>query len=67
MQINEHWPERFSNGFSDTFTEAVGDIGHTLLILTPRDQPVVLFRSWCLWELNCTEHKECELTICLTH
>jgi len=65
--INEHWPERFSKGFSDTFVEAVGDIGHTLLILTPWDQPVVLSRSWCLWELYCTEQKGCELTICLTN
>ena len=66
-QINEHWPERFTKGFSDTFMEAVGDIGHTLLVLTPWDQPVVLSRSWCLWELNCTEQNGCELTICLTH
>ena len=65
--INEHWPERFSKVFRDTFMEAVRDIGHTLLVLAPWVQPVVLSRSWCLWELNCTEQKECELTICLTN
>ena len=65
--INEHWPERFSKGFSDTLMEAVGSIGHTVLMLTPWDQPMVLSRSWCLWEMNCTEEKKCKLTICLTN
>ena len=40
--INEHWPEQFSKGFSDIFMEAVGDIGHTLLVLTPWDQAMML-------------------------
>ena len=63
--INEHQPERVSKGFSEKFMEAVGRIGHTLLVLTPFDQPMVLSRSWCLWEVFCTHKKECQLTICL--
>ena len=65
--INEHQPERVSKGFSDTFMEAVGSIGHTLLVLTPWDQPLVLSRSWCMWEMYYPEQKRCELTICLTN
>jgi len=63
--INEHEPEKVSKGFSTTFMEAVGAIGHVLLVMTPWTQPVVLSRSWCLWEVFCTWQQKCKLTICL--
>ena len=65
--INEHQPEVFRKGISDTLLEAVGEIGHTMLIVSPWSEPIVLTRSVCLWEVYCTHVKECELTLCLSN
>ena len=35
------------------FKTAVAAFGHTLLVLAPWQDPVVLTRSWCLWEIYC--------------
>ena len=37
-----------------TFKEAVGAIGHTVLILLPCLDPVPLTRAWCIWEILST-------------
>lgn len=40
--------------FETAFVQAVTTIGNTLLILEPWDRPIVLTRSWCIWELYAT-------------
>jgi len=37
--------------WATTFARAVAEFGHTVLVLTPWDDPVPLKRSWCLWEI----------------
>ena len=37
-----------------TFKDAVGAIGHTVLILLPWLDPVPLTRAWCIWEILST-------------
>ena len=37
-----------------TFSNAVRQIGHTLLVLQPWNKPAALERAWCLWELFTT-------------
>lgn len=34
--------------------QAVKEIGHTLLVLQPWNNPRPLTRCWCLWEVLCT-------------
>lgn len=46
-----------------TFKTNVGRIGHTLLVLTPWNQPTALTRAWCLFELFCTHETNVTLTI----
>lgn len=59
-----YWFDLFSNcqhsledrpftWWSTTFQQAVGALGHTLLVLRWSD-PIPLRRSWCLWEITCT-------------
>uniref|UniRef100_A0A7S2DVQ8 Kinesin light chain n=1 Tax=Haptolina brevifila TaxID=156173 RepID=A0A7S2DVQ8_9EUKA len=43
--------------------EGVRGIGHTLLILSPWDNPRPLRRAWCLWEILSTSRTNSELSI----
>ena len=36
------------------FKDAVADIGHTVLVLAPWDDPIPISRAWCLWEMYST-------------
>jgi tetratricopeptide (TPR) repeat protein len=42
-----HW-------WSTTFREAIKEIGHTIMVITPWYKPETLTRAWCIWELFCT-------------
>mmetsp|Transcript_27418 Transcript_27418/g.71983 ORF Transcript_27418/g.71983 Transcript_27418/m.71983 type:complete len:772 (-) Transcript_27418:76-2391(-) len=37
--------------FFTAFREAIGTIGHTVLVLSPWHSPIPLTRAWCLWEI----------------
>lgn len=53
--VDEHTSQTaVQQWWSTTFQEAIGHIGHTLMILSPWSHPVPLTRAWCLWELYCT-------------
>ena len=43
--------------------EGVRNIGHTLLILSPWNDPRPLKRAWCLWEILSTVRTGAQLTI----
>ena len=40
--------------FFTAFKDAVAQIGHTVLVLTPWDDPIPITRAWCLWEIYST-------------
>ena len=40
--------------FFTAFKDAVAGIGHTVLVLTPWDDPIPITRAWCLWEIYST-------------
>jgi hypothetical protein len=55
-----------SEWWQTSFTEAVGAIGHTALVLTPWRSPVPLRRAWCLWEIYSTLTKDAKLSVCMS-
>ena len=49
-----------------TFSSAIGEIGHTMLVLSPWDGPIPLTRAWCLWEILCTIKNKADFTVQLS-
>ena len=66
ISLDEHRASEFAKGFSTTFMEAINKIGHIYLIAEPWDEPVVLTRIWCLWEVYCCAQAKAVLTICVS-
>ena len=61
---NHHSPPPTSRADWDaTFGSAVGDIGTTLLVLTPWDDPSVVRRLWCACSL-CASWRSWHCTAC---
>ncbi len=57
----ESKPQRW---WSTTFREAIGNIGHTLVVLSPWNDPIPLTRAWCLFEiLQTIENKGCKFEV----
>lgn len=55
-----------SEWWQTSFTEAVRQIGHTALVLTPWRSPVPLRRAWCLWEIYSTLGTKAKLSVCMS-
>jgi hypothetical protein len=57
MFVNDQWValDRDFEWWATTFREAVKEIGHTLLFLSPCLSPNMLTRVWCLYEISCSE------------
>lgn len=57
LVVNDQWnaPNRTFEWWCTIFKTTVGTIGHTLLILSPWDNPIPLTRAWCLWEIHTTK------------
>ena len=66
--VNDQWnaPNLPYEWWSGTFSSAIGEIGHTMLVLSPWDGPIPLTRAWCLWEILCTIKNKAELTVQLS-
>ena len=66
--VNDQWnaPNLPYEWWSGTFSSAIGEIGHTMLVLSPWDAPIPLTRAWCLWEILCTIRNKAELTVQLS-
>ena len=62
--VNQHHPEYID--FQTTFKDAIGKIGHTMLMLAPWHNPIPLTRSWCLWEINATIETTATLEVVLS-
>jgi len=37
--------------WTSVFSNAIRDIGRTVMVVEPWDNPVTLTRAWCLWEV----------------
>jgi len=54
--VNQHQTQYYpKEWWCSRFMQAVGDIGNTVLVLEPWDNPVPLQRAWVLWEVYCTQ------------
>ena len=56
MLVNDQW-HALSHDFdwwSTTFSSAIANIGHTVVIFEPWEDPSCLKRVWCLYELKCS-------------
>ena len=54
LSVNQHHANDNmydQNWWSSTFTTGIREIGHTVLVLSPFEDPQALKRSWCLWEI----------------
>eukprot|EP01046_Picozoa_sp_COSAG06_P047972 COSAG06_NODE_7080_length_2641_cov_9.481904_2_plen_456_part_00 len=66
FSIDEHASQsRSQNWWSTTFEEAIDNIGHTVMMLSPWDNPETLTRSWCLFELLATHRSGKTYSICM--
>ena len=67
--VDEHASQAFPPEWWETaFANAVASIGHTCVMSTPWNAPLVITRAWCLWEIFCTLDAEsvgCKLTLAL--
>jgi hypothetical protein len=64
--IDEHATQALPQEFwSSTFKEAIRIMGHTVMMLSPWDNPQPLNRAWCLWELHCTISVGAQFSVCL--
>lgn len=66
--VNDQWnaPNLPYKWWSSTFLNAIGDIGHTSLVLLPWDEPIPLTRAWCLYEILSTRLTSSKLSILLS-
>ena len=66
--VNDQWnaPNLPYEWWSGTFSSAIGEIGHTMLVLSPWDAPIPLTRAWCLWEILCTITNKADFTVQLS-
>jgi tetratricopeptide (TPR) repeat protein len=66
FSIDEHATQAFPPAWWDTtFLDAIRLIGHTVMYLSPWDNPVPLQRAWCLWEVLCTISAGADFDVCL--
>jgi tetratricopeptide (TPR) repeat protein len=55
MSENQHSsPNRTCEWWTNSFKSAIKEIGRTVMVLTPYNDPIPLTRGWCIWELYCT-------------
>ena len=65
--VNEHTSQQLpQEWWSTTFREAICEMGHTGMVLSPWDKPVPLTRAWCLWEMYCTVDTGARFSVCLS-
>jgi tetratricopeptide (TPR) repeat protein len=55
FSVNQHDTiHKTFDWWSSTFQQAIKQFGHTVMVLSPWNNPTPLRRVWCLWELYCT-------------
>ena len=57
--LDFHW-------WSTTFKSAIEQFNHTVLILSPWNNPIPLTRAWCLFEIYCTAACKCRFEVAMS-
>ena len=57
--LDFHW-------WSTTYESAIEQFNHTVLILSPWNNPIPLTRAWCLFEIYCTVVCKCKFEIAMS-
>jgi tetratricopeptide (TPR) repeat protein len=52
--------------WANTFQEAIRKMGNVVMVLNPWNDPLVLSRLWCLWELHCAVATDSKFGICMS-
>ena len=67
FSVNQHKAgETDFQWWSSTFKEAIRQFGHTVMVLSPWNDPIPLTRAWCLWELYCSHVTDCKFDVALS-
>ena len=63
--LNDQWnaTDLSFDWWTNTFASAVGEIGHTLVVLSSWDATNHWDRAWCVFEIFCTITKKSKLTV----
>ena len=61
---NQHSAQDFdSEWWRTSFKSVIKQLNHTVLILSPWDNPIALTRAWCLFEIYSTADSKCKFEI----
>lgn len=53
--------------WQNTFHQGINEMGHTLLVLSPWDNPIPLTRCWCIWEIyGAIKYDSSRFEICMS-
>ncbi|CAB9507603.1 Kinesin light chain [Seminavis robusta] len=52
--------------FHKTFQTAVAKIGHTVMVMSPWNDPLPFTRAWCIWEVYSTAAQGCTFEIAMS-
>ena len=64
--VNQHMGASLPQAWwSTAFRQGIGKIQHTVVVLSPWEDPKLLQRAWCLWEVLCTLLEDCPLSLAL--
>ena len=54
FSVNQHISDKVDpDWWNESFMNAVKEIGHVVLVLSPWQNPIPFTRAWCLWEIYC--------------
>lgn len=59
-------PSRKFEWWTTTFRTAIKSFGHTVLVLSPWDNPIPLTRAWCLFEIYTSIVTQCKFDIAMS-
>ena len=66
LSVNQHHANNNmydQNWWSNTFATGIREIGHTVLVVSPFNDPLAFKRSWCLWEIYSSVSTGARLTM----
>ena len=62
--VNQHKTSTLPfDWWTTTFQSAIRQFGHTVMVLSPWQDPIPLTRAWCLWELYSAIITDCKFEI----
>jgi hypothetical protein len=67
LSVNQHRSnEKDFTWWSSTFQDTIRQFGHTVMVLSPWQDPIPLTRAWCLWELYSTHVTRSKFEVALS-